>query len=165
MNLPRLLKHLFLPDWVARHTLSGKALKEIEKAIKASERQHEGELRFVVEATIPPAYLFRKRSSRRRAEDLFSALKVWDTERNTGVLIYVQLVSRHIDIVADRGIAAKVGQEEWSAVCRAMEQAFRADRFLEGSLEAIERVTALLAKHFPASGSRPNELPDRPVVL
>jgi len=115
---------------------------------------------------MPLSYLVLKhRSSRRRAEDLFSSLKVWDTERNTGILIYVQLFSRHIDIVADRGIAAKVRQDEWDAVCRAMESSFKKQEFLKGSLEAIERVTALLAHHFPSKDGGANELSDRPVVL
>jgi uncharacterized membrane protein len=165
MKLARTLKHLLIPTWVSRQAFSGKALREIEKAIKASERRHEGELRFVVEGALPLAYLLGRRTSRRRAEDLFSSLRVWDTERNTGVLIYVQLVSRHIDIVADRGIAAKVGQDEWNAVCRAMESSFRKKEFLQGSLEALERVTSLLARHFPSAGGGANELPDRPLVL
>ena len=166
MKLGRVLKHLLTPDWVAEKAFPGKSLRKIESAIKASEQRHEGELRFVIEASLPLPYLFlRHRSSRRRAEDLFSSLKVWDTERNTGVLIYVQLVSRHIDIVADRGIAAKVGQEEWNAICRAMERAFREGNYLSGSTEAIARVTDLLARHFPSSGGGANELPDRPVVL
>ena len=166
MRLARLLKHLALPDWIARQSFSREELRTIEKAIKASERRHAGQIRFVVEGALPLAYLFLEhRSSRRRAEDLFSSLKVWDTEHNTGVLVYVQLVSRHIDIVADRGIAAKVGQDEWNAVCRAMESSFRKREFLKGSLEALERVTVLLARHFPSAGGGANELPDRPVVL
>jgi uncharacterized membrane protein len=166
MKLGRALKHLVVPDWVARRRFSAADLLEIEKAVKSSEKRHQGELRFVVEASMPLSYLLlRHRSSRRRAEDLFSSLKVWDTERNTGVLIYVQLVSRHIDIVADRGIAAKVGQDEWDAVCRAMESSFKRKEFLTGSLEALERVTALLARHFPAAADGANELPDRPLVL
>jgi uncharacterized membrane protein len=165
VKLSRLLKHVFVPDWIALRALPGTSLKKIEQAIKASEQKHAGEIRFVVEGAMPLPYLIGSRSSRRRAEDLFSTLKVWDTEGNTGVLIYVQLLSHHIDIVADRGIAAKVDQSEWNAVCRAMERAFQAERFLEGSLEAIERVTALLTRHFPSAGGGGNELPDRPVVL
>jgi uncharacterized membrane protein len=100
-----------------------------------------------------------------RAEDVFSQLHVWDTEYNSGVLIYVQLVDRRIEIVADRGIAAKVEQAEWNTICRAMEQAFKEGRFAEGALQAIERITALLARHFPPRGKNPNELPDKPAVL
>jgi uncharacterized membrane protein len=165
MNLTRLLKHLLVPDWVARRAFPARSLSKIEKAIRASEQKHDGELRFVMEASLPLRYLLRKKSSRRRAEDLFTSLRIWDTEHNSGVLIYVQLVSRHIDIVADRGISRKLEQAEWNKVCAAMEKAFRAGRYEEGALEAIERCTALLARHFPSSGEHRNELPDRPVFL
>jgi uncharacterized membrane protein len=162
----RALKHLCVPDWVARRPFTPGVLKKIEQAIKASEQAHDGELRFAVEASLPLHYLISKRrKARDRAEDLFSLLKVWDTERNSGVLIYVQLVERRIEIVADRGIAAKVEQVEWNAVCREMEKAFRAGRYAEGALQAVERTTNLLAKHFPARAGNPNELPDKPVVL
>jgi uncharacterized membrane protein len=161
----RFLKHLFLPAWLARASFPRRTLKRIEEAIKTSEQEHDGELRFVVESVLPLHYLFGKRASRRRAEDLFAQLKVWDTEHNSGVLVYVQLVSRHIDIVADRGIAAKVEQHEWDAVCRAMEAEFRKGSFESGALEGLERITRLLARHFPARGANPNELPDKPLVL
>lgn len=166
MKLLRSLKHLVVPDWISRRCFSRKDLLQIEKAVANSEKRHEGEIRFVVEGSLPLSYLLLKhRSSRRRAEDLFSSLKVWDTERNTGVLVYVQLVSRHIDIVADRGIAAKVAQHEWDAVCRAMEASFGKKEFLQGSLQALERITHLLVRHFPSAAGGANELPDRPVVL
>ena len=162
----RALRHLCVPDWIARRPFTSAVLKTIEQAIKASEQSHEGELRFAVEASLPLHYLVSKRrKARDRAEDLFSLLKVWDTERNSGVLIYVQLVDRRIEIVADRGIAARVEQAEWNAVCREMENAFRAGRYAEGALQAVERTTGLLAKHFPARAGNPNELPDKPVVL
>jgi uncharacterized membrane protein len=165
MSLARILKHLFIPSWLAHRAFPAETLRKIEQAIKASERSHLGELRFVVEAALPLRYPGRKRSSRRRAEELFSLLKVWDTEHNTGVLVYVQLLSRHIDIVADRGIARRVPQHEWDGVCRAMERAFRAGAYEQGALEAIAAVTRILAREFPAAGAHPNELPDKPVVL
>lgn len=171
MGALQILKHLFEPDWIARRPFTPSVLKKIEHAIKASEQRHEGELRFAVEASLPLQYLISKgagapaRAARQRAEDLFSLLRAWDTERNSGVLIYVQLVDRRIEIVADRGIAAKVAQAEWDAVCREMENAFRAGRFAEGALQAVERTTGLLVKHFPARAANPNELPDKPVVL
>lgn len=140
-------------------------MRKIEEAIQASERQHDGEVRFIAEASLPLPYLLRKKSSRKRAEDLFAALGVWDTERNCGVLIYVQLVSRHIDIVADRGIAKKVSQAEWDEVCAAMQAAYRRGEFAAGSLDGIARVTALLKRGFPKTAGDGNELPDRPVVL
>jgi len=159
----RLLKHLLIPDWLARRPFPAAALERIGRAVTASERLHRGEICFAVEGGLPLQLL--SASCRRRAEDLFGSLKVWDTEENSGVLIYVQLVDRDIEIVADRGIAARVAQAEWEAICRAMEQSFRNGQYLPGSLAAIERVTALLARHFPARGVNPDELPDRPALL
>ena len=134
-------------------------------AIAAGERSHEGQLRFVVEASLPLAQVFRGLEPRARALQLFGQLGVWDTEEDSGVLIYVQLVDRRIEIVADRGIAKKVGQAEWDAVCRAMEQAFKQHQYEVGAVEAIHAVTDILALHFPANESNPNELPDKPAVL
>jgi uncharacterized membrane protein len=164
MDIVRFLKHLFIPDWATRRAFPSGVASRIAKAIRESERQHLGELRFVVEGGLPVRNLFQDKV-RKRAEELFAQLGVWDTEHNSGVLIYVQLVDRRIEIVADRGIAARVAEAEWSAVCRAMEKSFRDGRFAEGALEAIERCTALLARHFPSSGGERNELPDRPVLL
>jgi uncharacterized membrane protein len=165
MKLARVLKHLVVPDWAARRAFPSRVILQIERAIRDSERQHLGELRFVLEGGLPLPFLRAKKPARARAEDLFARLRVWDTEHNSGVLIYVQLVSRHIDIVADRGISRKLEQAEWNKVCAAMEKAFRAGRYEEGALEAIERCTALLARHFPSRGEHRNELPDRPVFL
>jgi len=165
VNLLRFLKLITTPGWAARRGFTKETLSKIEKAVRASEREHDGELRFAVEGPLPILYLIHDRKPRLRAEDVFSQLRVWDTEHNSGVLIYVQLVDRRIEIVADRGIAAKVEQTEWNAICRAMEKAFKEKRFAEGALQAIERMTVLLARHFPPRGKNPNELPDKPVVL
>jgi uncharacterized membrane protein len=159
----RLLKHLLTPHWLALRAFPPGILREIEAAIKASERQHDGELRFAVESSLPLSLL--NFNTRKRAEALFAQLGVWDTAHNSGVLIYVQLVDRRIEIVADRGISAKVEQSEWDALCRAMESEFKRGEFLKGALKAIESITRLLARHFPPRGRNPNELPDKPVVL
>jgi uncharacterized membrane protein len=159
----RALKHLLLPAWVARRAFPAASLRRIEEAIKASERRHRGEIRFAVEGPLSLSHL--KRSSREKAREAFAHLHAWDTEENTGVLIYVQLVDRRIEILADRGIAARVAQSEWDQVCRAMEARFRKGEYLPGALEAIEAVTRILERHFPARGANPNELPDKPAVL
>ena len=139
--------------------------RSIEAAIAASEKTHDGELRFAVEAGLDPRALCGGMSARRRAEALFSSLRVWDTEHNSGVLIYVQLVDRRIEIVADRGISARVAQAQWDAICRRMEAAFRDRRFEAGALAAIGEITKLLAQHFPPLSENPDELPNSPVVL
>jgi hypothetical protein len=163
MRFSRALKHLATPHWLAARAFPPRVLRKIGEAIAASERHHDGELRFAIEGPLPLHSL--PGTSRQRAEALFAQLHVWDTEHNSGVLIYVQLADRRIEIVADRGIAAKVEQAEWDAVCRSMERAFRERLFLEGSLQAVEAVTRIQARQFPPRGRNRNELPDKPVVL
>jgi uncharacterized membrane protein len=165
MNLKRTFKHLFAPDWLVYRAFPRAALKRIEAAIRQSEAAHRGELRFAVEAGLDLLPLLRGLTPRQRALEAFSRLRVWDTEENSGVLIYLQLVDRDIEIVADRGISAKVGQAQWDAICHRMEEAFRVRRFEAGVLEGITEITTLLRTHFPARRENPDELPDRPVVL
>src|SRR3990172_9484861 len=126
MNLKGTFKHLFAPDWLVYRAFPRAALKRIEAAIGQSEAAHRGELRFAVEPGLDLLPVLRGLTPRQRALDVFSRLRVWDTEENSGVLIYVQLADRDIEIVADRGISAKVGQAQWDAICHRMEEAFRA---------------------------------------
>ena len=161
----RLLKHLLYPDWLARRAFPPPILERIEHEISGSEKLHRAELRFAIEAGLPLPALLGKVTPRERAHAAFGDLRVWDTEENSGVLIYVQLVDRDIEIVADRGIAAKVAQAEWEAICHTMEAAFRERRFEDGALQAIRQVSSLLAQHFPSAGRNPNELSDKPVIL
>jgi uncharacterized membrane protein len=163
--MKRILKHLLTPRWIAHRAFPQEALRRIEDAIRTSEKSHDGELRFAVEAGLDLLPLLRGQNPRQRAIEVFSQLRVWDTEHNSGVLIYLQLVDRDIEIVADRGINARVAQPEWEAICRRMESAFRAREFESGVLRGIAEITALLARHFPPRGANPDELPDRPAVL
>ncbi len=165
MQLTRLLKHLLTPHWRIRLAYPAHVLAAIEAAIAVSEKSHRGELRFVVEAGLALNHLLRGRTVRSRAVEVFSQLRVWDTQDNSGVLIYVQVVDRRVEILADRGITARVPQADWDAVCRRMEQAFSRGAFEVGSLAAIEEISTRLARHFPSEGGGSNELPDRPVVL
>lgn len=165
MDPIRILKHLFAPDWIARRAFSRAMLGRIEAAVKVSEASHRGEIRFAVEAGLDLLPLLRGIPPRERALEVFSQLRVWDTEENSGVLIYVQFVDHDFEIVADRGISAKVPQSEWDAICHRIEDAFRSRRFEEGVLKGIEEITALLKLHFPARGANPDELPDMPVVI
>ena len=140
-------------------------MRAIEEAIRASEATHHGQIRFAVEAALDVLPLLRNQSARGRAIDVFSLLRVWDTEHNNGVLIYLLLADRDVEIVADRGISSRVGQDEWERICREMEHAFREGRFEEGVLEGIRAVSAHLARYYPGQDKRRNELPDSPVVL
>ena len=165
MKLSRMLKHLLLPGWWVRRAFVGTDLAAIGAAISACESLHRGELRFVVEGPLPLSELWHGASSRHRAVELFASQRIWDTEENSGILIYVQLVDRRVEILADRGIAARVAQAEWDAICRAMEASFRKGEWRQGALQAVARAGELLAQHFPAGSNNPNELPDQPLVL
>ena len=165
MKLMRSLKHLLLPDWWLRRAFSAADLEAIGTAISTGETSHRGELRFVAEGSLPLSALWRDLSARERAVELFAALRVWDTAENSGILIYVQLVEHRVEILADRGIAARVPQAEWDAICREMEGSFRKGEWRQGALQAVSRAAALLASRLPAGDSNPNELPDRPLLL
>lgn len=173
MNLTRIFRHLLAPHWLTHRAFPAATMREIESAVAAAERKHVGELRFVAEAGLPIGDLWNDMSARQRATEVFSRLRVWDTEHNSGVLIYVQLVDRRVEIIADRGINDKVEQSSWDAICRGMEQAFGSGAYARGSLEAVDSVGKLLAANFPvlpefdnpAVSANVNELPDRPVLL
>ena len=161
----RLLRHLFTDHMAARRAFPAQTLGAIGAAIARDELRHDGELRFVIEASLPLTRILRKQSARARALELFSQLRVWDTEHNSGVLIYVLLADRHVEIVADRGIHARVGDGTWEGICAAMQQAFAAERFEAGAIAGIDAISDLLASHFPRAAGKANELPDEPVVL
>lgn len=165
MDLARITRHLLFSARRVKSAFPASTLAAIESAIKASEAMHAGEIRFAVEGTLETEPLFGGQSPRERAIDVFSALRIWDTERNNGVLIYLLLADRDVEIVADRGIAAKIAPGEWETICGGMEAAFAQGKFEEGTLAGIRGVTERLARHFPAAGAARNELPNRVVVL
>jgi uncharacterized membrane protein len=165
-TLLRILKHRWLDERDTRRALDAQALQRIEVRVASSEQQHSGEIRVCVEAGLPLSYLWRGATSRERAVTMFGKLRVWDTEHNNGVLIYLLLAERRIEIVADRGLDARVPGDQWDALLDGMAGAFRAGRFEAGLMAAIDGVDELLRRHFPlAPGAvRRNELPDAPVM-
>ena len=165
MGIGRFTKHLVEHHWRARRVFTPNVLATIEDAIKAGEQTHSGQVRFVVEGALEGKPLFRNQAARERALDVFSHLRIWDTAHNNGVLIYLLLADRNVEIVADRGIDAKVGAEGWENICRDMEADFRSGRFESGVIKGIQAVSRELAKYFPPDGPHPNELPDRPIVI
>ena len=164
-RLLRFFRHLTAGRWQVARCFPKHSMEKIASAIGQSEHSHMGELRFAVEAGLDWPDLIAGTSSRGRALEVFSQLGVWDTEQNSGVLIYLLLADRKVEIVADRGIHARVGQARWEAICHAMEQKFRAHEFESGVLEGVAAISALLQQHFPAQETNPNELPDYPVTL
>lgn len=140
-------------------------MQAITAAIRESEKQHMGELRFVIEAGLEWQDLFYGINSRERALQIFSQLQIWDTEHNSGVLIYLLLADRKVEIIADRGINSRVNHSVWLNICQDMESKFRAGDFESGVLMGISAITALLQQHFPPQEHHHNDLPDHPVVL
>ncbi len=165
MNWKRLLRHLSTHRRALRRAFPRVAMRAIEKAIGEEERRHGGQLRFAVEASLPLGELLRGIRSRERALECFGRLRVWDTEHNSGVLIYLLLADRRVEIVADRGIHGKVGTAAWEAICGEMQQEFARGQFERGVVLGVRAISDLLAAHFPHSGDSRNELPDKPVVL
>jgi len=165
MGIKRIGRHLLEHRWRERRIFTPKVLARIEQAIKAGEATHSGQIRFVVEGALDGRPLFRNQPARERALDVFSQLRIWDTQHNNGVLIYLLLADRDIEIVADRGINGKVGTEGWEKVCAVLEKEFRAGLFEYGVIRGIQEVSLVLAQHFPKEPGGKNELPDAPVVL
>lgn len=165
MKLQRIFRHLFTTQRTAHSAFPAATLGAVEQAIRQGEQSHGGQVRFVVEASLDGAPLWQGHSARERAVELFSQLRIWDTEHNSGVLLYVLMADRAVEIVADRGIHACCGSHAWARICRNMETQFASGKFEAGALEGIAAVSHLLMRHFPRSPGGANELPDRPIVL
>ena len=166
MSYVRVLRNLMTPPLLARRRFPERVLSQIEAAIRAGEARHSAEVCFAIEAALELPDLWRGASVRERAVGVFSELRVWDTAANNGVLVFVLLAERNVEIVADRGAAAAIAPEDWERTCREMEAHFREGRFAEGAVAGVNAVSELLARHFPATSARenPNELRDRPIV-
>ena len=165
MNLKRVMRHLSTGRASVRRVFPLRIMNEIEHVIRATETRHDGQIRFAVEASLELAPLLAGQSAQQRAIEVFAKLRVWDTEHNNGVLIYLLLADHDVEIVADRGIHVRLGKEVWEAICQEMETAFRTGHFEAGVLAGIHAVGEHLSRHFPARSGKSNEMPDRPVVL
>jgi uncharacterized membrane protein len=178
-RLKTLIRHLWLDADDSARAIPREMLQRLSQRVVASEHRHSGEIRICVEASLPWSYLRRvspklptRAVTRQRAVTLFGKLRVWDTEQNNGVLIYLLLAEHAIEIVVDRGIARHVGQAHWQEMVARMAKAFRAGRYEDGLTEALEETSAVLMKHFATGNAageppkaNPNELPDNPILL
>ncbi|MGH8243259.1 MAG: TPM domain-containing protein [Steroidobacteraceae bacterium] len=165
MWLARVLRHLFATRWGTRRRFTPEVLAAIERGIAAHESRHVGEIRFAIETAFDLPDLWYGLTPRQRAVVVFGQLGVWDTAGNNGVLIYVLMADRDVEIVADRAIAERVPQAQWDVIGREMREHFAAGRFAEGSQAGIAGVGRLLARHFPGQGGDRDEQPDAPVIL
>ncbi len=163
--LKRFFRHVWISPIQVKRAYPQATLNAIEQAVAKSEKNHRGQVRFVVEAELTTGQLWAGISARQRAVDVFSAMRVWDTAENNGVLVYVLLADRKVEIVADRGIQQHVGDERWRAICKELELHYRKRDFATGSVTAIEKISAELTHYFPASGETKNEQCDKPILI
>lgn len=161
----RLLRHVVTDHMSVRRAFPAPVLAQIETAIGAGERTHRGQVCFAVEGALPALRVLHHLTPRERALEVFGLLRVWDTEENAGVLIYLLLADRGVEIIADRGIDRVVDATAWRSICARMEAALAEGRYADGVVQGIADISALLARHFPGAGANANELPDKPVIL
>jgi uncharacterized membrane protein len=161
----RFWRHAFRDEADVRRAFGPDGILRIEKAIEDGEARHRGQVVVALESSLPLLEVMRHHSPQQRALEVFGLLRVWDTEENCGVLVYLLFADRDVEIVADRGIHRKVGEGTWQAICQRMETAFRDGRYAEGLEAGVAEISQVLAEHFPGDGRDRNELPNRPVIL
>jgi hypothetical protein len=165
MNIPRILKHWLLGDWMVRRAFPASCQAIIEQAIHSGEMAQGGEIRFAIEGGLHGLSLLKGQTPRERAVEVFSQLRVWDTEQNTGVLVYVLLADQAVEIVADRGIHARAGSHNWNAICQQMQRAFARGDYCGGALGGVAALSQTVGAHYPELTGQGNELPDAPVIV
>ena len=161
----RALRHLKTGAGAGKRCFPQPTLEAIADAIAEGEKRHRAEVRLVVEPALPFGAALAGVTNRDRARALFAQYGIWDTEENCGVLIYVNLAEHAVDIVADRNVGRLIADAEWQAVCRTMTEAYKRGDFRDGTVAALDQLADLLQRHFPADGSRPNQLPNEAVIL
>lgn len=164
-TIKRLFRHLCTTSAAGRRAFPEATLQSIEQAIDEGETRHRAEVRMIVEPALGMLAVLQRVTARQRARDLFAHYRVWDTEENCGVLVYVNLADHKVEIVADRGVGRVIAAGQWQAICRTMTQGFAQGEFHDSVLAALRQLNSLLQHHYPDDGSQRNELPDRPVML
>ena len=165
IHFSRLFKHLFATSRQTKKHFPLSGLQLIEDRIAESEIGHSGQIRVVIETTLSPYAIWHQQSSRERAIEVFSLQKIWDTENNNGVLIYLLMADHAFEIIADRGVHQKVGDEFWKKVCEMMEIHLKNSDFQTGVLTGIYEIDQILRQFYPASVITPNELSDEPILI
>ncbi len=166
MDWGRLYRHVLATQRGAHRLFSEQIMRRLQEVVAAGEATHRGEVRLIVESALPLRKVRRGMSTRQRALDLFGTFRVWDTEENNGVLLYINIADRKLEVIADRAAAQAVAGAHWQAVCDLALRSFRAGDFERGVTEALQAIHESLAGAFPTHGTpRANELPDAPVLL
>ena len=163
-NFKRWLKHCFYFSGTNRY-FNAEDLKQIATAVQQAECGHVGEIQVVIEGHLPCLQAYRQ-NTRKRAEQLFAELGVWDTEYNSGVLLYLNLCERQVELVFDRGIQQASEQAVWDTICQDMVQLMRQQHYCTAVIEAIEKIGSILQAYdtqLEIEGH--NELPNEPIII
>lgn len=164
-TLSRMFRHLSTTTAAGRRAFPPVTLKAIQEAIAKGETLHRAEVRLVIEPALTLQAVLTGTSARERAVELFSDYRIWDTEENCGVLIYINLADHKVEIIADRGINRLISAQDWQAICRTMTDGFARGIFHDSVIAALDQLNALLQSHFPEDGSGTNQLPNHPIML
>lgn len=164
-TLSRLARHLCTTTGAARRMFPAHTLKAIQKAITEGEKLHRAEVRLIVEPALGIQDVIAGCSPRARAKELFAIHGVWDTEENCGVLIYINVADRQVEIVADRGIGKVISDKQWKALCLRMTHGFAHGDVHDSLLDALWQLQELLEEHYPDQKNSANELPDAPLII
>lgn len=161
----RFFRHLLTTTATGRRIFPAPTLEAIQKEIASGEKRHRAEIRLIVEPALPLSSVLQQMSSRERARELFSLYRLWDTEENLGILLYINLADHKVEIIGDRAANRALSPEDWQAACRTMTEGFRHNAFHESTVAALTRLNETLALHFPAGSDNPNEISNRPVII
>lgn len=164
-KLKRALRHLFTTSRAGKKAFPEATLQAIQEVITEGEKLHRAEVQLIVEPSLPLSEIWEGTSSRERAIDLFSLHRIWDTEENSGILIYIDLADHQVEIVADRGIDHITTSDEWASVCRTMTSGFAQGSYQDSVIAALKLLNDILHDHLPDTENLPNQLPNRPIIL
>jgi uncharacterized membrane protein len=164
-KISRFFRHLLTTRAAARKAFPAQALHDIQATIATGEKLHRAEVRLIIEPALPLNDLLQGVHSRARARELFTLYRVWDTEDNCGVLVYINLADHKVEIIADRASGRALQPNDWKEICRAMTEGFARDVYGPSVQAALEMLNELLQRHFPGHGANVNELSDRPLIV
>lgn len=169
MTIKRIIRHTLTPGWVTRRIFDYNAMEQIETAIAEAELGHSGEICFAIESGLSTREVWVGKTPRQRAMEVFCALHVWDTELNNGVLLYLEMADKDVEVIADRRAAKRISNKDWKAVCDVVENAAKNDKHVDGVIKAINQIGQLLRQQFPITDSQQstdkNELSNKPTIL
>ena len=164
-KMTRLMRHLMTTKATGRHTFPAHTLKAIQTAIAQGESQHRAEIRLIIEPALTLRDVLGGLAPRERARELFAHHRIWDTEENCGILIYINLADHKVEIIPDRTVDRALAPADWQAVCQTMTKGFARGDFHDSAIAALSQLNALLKTNFPANGAALNELSNRPLVI